>query len=59
MPSTDSSIDLKFEIMAHIFSIRMPDIVATVFLFILPPLVFATAAQKFLVKGLPSGAVKG
>jgi ABC-type glycerol-3-phosphate transport system permease component len=45
--------------MAHIFSIRIPEIVAAVFLFILPPLVFATAAQKFLVKGLSSGAVKG
>jgi len=26
---------------------------------VLPPLLFATAAQKFLVKGLSSGAVKG
>jgi len=26
---------------------------------VLPPLVFATAAQKYLVKGLSSGAVKG
>ena len=41
------------------YGVRWGDISAAVCLSILPPLVFATAAQKYLVKGLSSGAVKG
>lgn len=41
------------------YGVRWGDISAAVCLSVLPPLVFATAAQKFLVKGLSSGAVKG
>jgi multiple sugar transport system permease protein len=41
------------------YGVRWGAISAAVCLSVLPPLVFATAAQKFLVKGLSSGAVKG
>ena len=41
------------------YGVRWGDISAAVFLSVLPPLVFATAAQRFLVKGLSAGAVKG
>jgi multiple sugar transport system permease protein len=41
------------------YGVRWGDISAAVCLSVLPPLVFATAAQKYLVKGLSSGAVKG
>lgn len=41
------------------YGVRWGDISAAVCLSVLPPLVFATAAQRFLVKGLSSGAVKG
>jgi len=41
------------------YGIRWGDISAAVCLSVLPPLVFATAAQRYLVKGLSSGAVKG
>jgi multiple sugar transport system permease protein len=41
------------------YGVRWGDISAAVFLSVLPPLIFATAAQRFLVKGLSAGAVKG
>jgi multiple sugar transport system permease protein len=41
------------------YGVRWGDISAAVCLSVLPPLLFATAAQKYLVKGLSSGAVKG
>jgi multiple sugar transport system permease protein len=41
------------------YGVRWGDISAAVCLSVLPPLIFATAAQKFLIKGLSSGAVKG
>jgi multiple sugar transport system permease protein len=41
------------------YGVRWGDISAAVCLSVLPPLVFATAAQRFLVKGLSAGAVKG
>lgn len=41
------------------YGVRWGDISAAVFLSVLPPLIFATAAQKYLVKGLSSGALKG
>lgn len=41
------------------YGVRWGDISAAVCLSVIPPLIFATAAQKFLVKGLSSGAVKG
>jgi multiple sugar transport system permease protein len=41
------------------YGIRWGDISAAVCLSVLPPLVFATAAQRYLVRGLSSGAVKG
>ena len=41
------------------YGVRWGDISAAVCLSVLPPLVFATAAQKYLVKGSSSGAVKG
>lgn len=41
------------------YGIRWGDISATVVLSVLPPLLFALFAQRFLVRGLASGAVKG
>ena len=41
------------------YGVRWGDISAAVVLSVLPPLIFATAAQRYLVKGLSSGAVKG
>jgi multiple sugar transport system permease protein len=41
------------------YGVRWGDISAAVVLSILPPLVFALFAQRFLVKGLSAGAVKG
>lgn len=41
------------------YGVRWGDISAAVCLSVLPPLVFATAAQRYLIKGLSSGAVKG
>ena len=41
------------------YGVRWGDISAAVVLSILPPLVFALFAQRFLVRGLASGAVKG
>jgi len=41
------------------YGVRWGDISAAVTLSILPPLIFATLAQKYLVKGLSSGAIKG
>ena len=41
------------------YGIRWGDISAIVVLSVLPPLVFALFAQRFLVRGLASGAVKG
>jgi len=41
------------------YGIRWGDISAAVVLSILPPLIFALFAQRFLVRGLASGAVKG
>lgn len=41
------------------YGVRWGDISAAVTLSVLPPLIFATLAQKYLVKGLSSGAIKG
>jgi multiple sugar transport system permease protein len=41
------------------YGVRWGDISAAVVLSILPPLIFATAAQRYLVKGLSAGAIKG
>ncbi len=41
------------------YGIRWGDISATVVLSVLPPLIFALFAQRFLVRGLAAGAVKG
>ena len=41
------------------YGVRWGDISAAVVLSVLPPLVFALLAQKYLVKGLSAGAVKG
>ena len=41
------------------YGIRWGDISAAIVLSVLPPLVFATAAQRFLIRGLAAGAVKG
>lgn len=41
------------------YGVRWGDISATVVLSVLPPLVFALFAQRFLVRGLAAGAIKG
>lgn len=41
------------------YGVRWGDISAATVLSVLPPLVFAMLAQKFLVRGLAAGAVKG
>lgn len=41
------------------YGIRWGDISAAVVLSVLPPLIFALFAQRFLVRGLSAGAVKG
>ena len=41
------------------YGVRWGDISAAVTLSILPPLIFASAAQRYLVKGLSAGAIKG
>jgi multiple sugar transport system permease protein len=41
------------------YGVRWGDISATIVLSILPPLIFALFAQRYLVKGLSAGAVKG
>jgi len=41
------------------YGVRWGDISAATFLSVLPPLVFALLAQRYLVKGLAAGAVKG
>ncbi len=41
------------------YGVRWGDISAAVVLSVLPPLVFAMMAQRFLVRGLAAGAVKG
>jgi multiple sugar transport system permease protein len=41
------------------YGVRWGDISAAVVLSVLPPLLFAVFAQRFLVKGLAAGAVKG
>ncbi len=58
-PLADTQSASKLDNAAYFLSTRKGEISAAVCLSVLPPLVFATAAQKFLVKGLSSGAVKG
>jgi multiple sugar transport system permease protein len=41
------------------YGVRWGDISAAIVLSVIPPLFFATLAQKYLVKGLSAGAIKG